>query len=353
MPVDLLGDVPIGLVPEIASLSACLASKCQDACGLTCGGIIGDTSNPKAAVACQGCFTSTTCDKEIACASSPDCNALQRCFYDCRTKDCRDSCIDAHPASQELFGYRLPTTCKTQCGVGGNWTCVGHVNWPPAASATTAVTVEVMKYGTTTVLSGMTVTACSGTDPDCQMPLADAGTTDDSGMVTLEVPTSFQTFNPVGGYVQVTSPSTVPYLYFWVFPLTQPRLRLIDSSYDQYAELVMTPDAQQALWAPAVPMLDSTRGTVVVPVADCEGAAAPGVTVAYDSTDPAIVETDGVHPTATATGASGFVALANVPVGRLTLTAIPLSLGKMSSQVTVDVRAATQTTVTMRPTPLP
>jgi hypothetical protein len=276
---------------------------------------------------------------------------LQRCFYDCRTKDCRDSCIDEHPGGEQLFTYRVPTTCMAQCGPGANWTCVGHVNWPTVAPGTTsvAVTVEVRAFQGPD-LPGMTVSVCSGTDPDCQRPLVDAGTTDDGGMVTVQVPTSFQSFNAIGGYVQVTSPSTVPYLYFWGFPLTQPKLRLIDSSYDQYAEQVMTPMMEQSIWSPIVPMLDPERGTVTVIVADCEGAVAPGVTVNYDSTNQAIVETD-LLQRATSTGDKGVVTLANVPVGPLTLTAIPLSLGAISSQLTVDVRKGAQTTVTMRPTP--
>jgi hypothetical protein len=45
--------------PEVSALSACLASKCDTACGLGCGGFEGYVTEARNAKACQSCVATT------------------------------------------------------------------------------------------------------------------------------------------------------------------------------------------------------------------------------------------------------------------------------------------------------
>lgn len=152
-------------------------------------------------------------------------------------------------------------------------------------------------------------------------------------------------------YLQITSPGTVPYLYYWGFALSEAQFFLTDGPFNQSAMLVNTSDELQQTASALGVTLDPMRGVVVAVVADSNGGVAPNVRVTSNSTDSLIREFYGGSTTAAATDSSGLAEFLNVPVGTIDLTATPVVTGKASSRVTVQVRAETETVVTMRPTP--
>ncbi len=155
----------------------------------------------------------------------------------------------------------------------------------------------------------------------------------------------------LNGYLLLTSPSIVPDLFYWGFPLSESAFGISsDAPFFYNPVRVVTPDEQAALAESLGITPDSTKGTLAIVVGDCRLHGAPGVQVttnvmglraAYD-----------LSPTLTETNSTGVVSFANVPPGRVDLTASPVALGgKASSHMTVTVRAGFETTVIMMPTP--
>ncbi len=214
-------DHPVGGSSEVSPLSACLATHCTDACGLTCGGLAANYTTPDHATACQQCVAGgSSCAPARACASSLACDTMFRCRLACETLDCVDGCLIASEAGADLLNSYISVfhgACSAPCDFGGDWTCVGKVSWPSIKSDTTTFTLQVQDYSTQVPLSGVDVSVCAGSDVNCDHPLADGGT-DDAGTVVMQVPNQLQ-LNELGlnGYVQYMSPtmSIVPQLWYW------------------------------------------------------------------------------------------------------------------------------------------
>jgi hypothetical protein len=91
---------------------------------------------------------------------------------------------------------------------------------------------------------------------------------------------------------------------------------------------------------------DPTLGYIGAYALDCTGSLAAGVEVSADNADAGVP----FHWSG-ATGQNGGASFYNVPEGPLVLTATPASLGKVSSRVSVYVRAGASTQVVLLPTP--
>jgi hypothetical protein len=369
----------VGTASDVWALRACLAGKCETACGLECGGLADLVAPPDAAAACQQCVTGSACSQEEACASSYPCTAdlgpiyLSTVdFYEVYAETLCESSAAAgltfniggqfkvcgrNPPTIESddAGSHLSTSfansCTTACASGAYWACVGQVNWPSPEAPTTTLGFWIKDYVTDTRVAGALVRVCQPHDENCTQPLA-MGTTDIVGQVSL----TFQNGQATGaglnngaglnGFLRVTSPTIVPFDYYWGFPFVEAQVPSIFGT-------VITPSELQDQWNAVGVTTDPARGTVSVYVTDCRLNAASGVEVTLSPMDKLTQSFASTGASTTMTGPDGILTFANVPAGALQITATPLALGKPSSQVNIIVQAGYLTLATMYPTPSP
>ncbi len=353
--------VAAGSSTEVSALDACLVSRCESECGLTCGAIADSVSPPANAATCEQCVETNACDIGTQCGASADCDAYLRCLLSCSTGDCHEGCGAKHPEGLSLLGdpsglagshgagtfsSAYAGVCAVPCAYGGNWSCVGHIVWPVPASTTTTIVLERVHDGSTMdAIEGATVSACPVGDTVCAAPL-DTQPTDASGRVTLHVPTAQGTVNNPQGTVlslRTTASGYVPAYAYIAAPLSEGTLTVApaDSPY------LLTPSEFGAF-----PQID-----VFAVVLDCLESTAPGVKVTTDN--PALAAptyyTSALSirgtPGEQATDASGIALFGSVPEGPLVLTATPVAVGKPSGTVSVYVHAGAITEVALFPTP--
>jgi hypothetical protein len=370
-------DHPVGSEFKVSALSACLVAHCENECGLTCGALAGWAVEPDAAAASQACVVSSGCGEVRACASSEDCDAINRCIAACPTFDCMDVCgtsrgVDPAWAWTDAGETNATSTyagmfaARTACSSasGNYWECVGHIAWPQVQARSTILQTRVADSVTEGTIPGMEVAVCGSTDTDCTMPWS-VGYTDPSGLVSLVVPLPIGALDTTG-YLRMTSPptspnATVPYYEYWGFPLTQDHF-VFGRSGSGVGASFATPAESQSLGNLIAAELDGgldpkSRSTLTVAVFDCLGAPASGALVTLSSADARTVALANMNfaPSAPITDSTGAVIFVNVPAGPVTVTAKPPAIGKPSGTVAATVRAGTggeTTIVIVPPTPL-
>jgi len=357
---------PVTTASDVSALSACLASKCESACGLTCGGIANLVTEPPSAASCQSCIEATPsiCADARAWGTSVEGDAYWRCALACPTPDCRLTCATDHDAGAALFSPFLGDfagLCAGPCAYGGYWACVGHVNWPAAKSTTYTLSTPVVDYSTGKAVPGLDVSMCTGGGGNLGCPcdpssptLVGHGQTDDAGILTLQVQQVIGA-NRIAATVcmEVTSPtlSTMPDFEYTGYPVSEQSVVISAANAPSLAPEVITPAEFAIATAPYQAMPDTARGFVGAFVFDCLGFPAPEVTVTTDGTDPLVSVKYSLGGDAGATGSGGRAFVYHVPPGFLTLTATPLTLRKPVAVSSVNVAAGTVTGVEMYPYP--
>ncbi len=346
---------------DVSALSACMASKCETECKLTCGGFAGRPIPPATAPMCASCLAATpaTCAATRACATAPDCDTAVRCTAQCVTPDCRDACEVADgefPAYSwvpdsgtggALGAYfRALNGCGAACD-GTDWQCVGHVVWPQLTAASTPYAMHfwVSDYASGAADGNADVAVCPFIDDLCTAPYT-TGTTDPSGGVTLQFPNVMaagQTGHGLESYLKISGPNLVPYYYYWGFPLSLTQVYLY--TYEE------NPAELQGLYAEVNVTPDPMRGALTVATYDCQNSTAPGVEVTLSTADANTLGFDTKYNRTTATDASGYIIFTNVPAGPVKITATPPGLGKAASVVNATIHAQASTVVLAFPTP--
>ena len=353
-------DNPVETSMAMSSMSACLASNCESACGLTCGSIADLVSPPDASASCESCLQAHACDQARACASSAACDARVRCWLACATPECRDTCAGG-PLAEQIVGAGsflgvgsllssadpVNGVCATQCERGSSWWCVDHVSWPFPTGSMATIYFGVADFSTNMPVSGVTVSVCDPKDYGCKASYTQE-TTNDAGIVSLEFANVLNLgTSGLNGYLQLESPDIRTTLWYWGFPLAGDAPGLFTGTF------VSTPAEFQENNAIANVTPDPSRGTVAAIAFDCVGYLAPGVQVTLTGADALTQAFDTTGKAATATDQSGTLFFTNVPAGEVVLTAIPPAIGRPSSTVSATVRAGTTTTVFAWPSPSP
>jgi hypothetical protein len=348
-----------------AAVDACIASQCSTACGLTCGSLY-QITEPAAADACQACIVSQGgCEAAQACANSADCQTYLHCRQSCVTGDCVGACNLSNNTGrdqEQAFHAAADGACRSACEIGSNWSCVGKVTWPapkaPGQSLTVSLADLISRVG---IGAGVTVKLCNFGDPDCLSPInGQVEKTDATGSVTLlsVADVDFQGDLGLNGYLDVsatdlTLPPVVPSLVYWGFPLVE-KQAVITTPVP-----IMSPNDNVIIYAVAGVTQDPARGTVGIAVVDCLGIQGRGVSleatgsgvdaatqIRYLQDDSMTLSPNGP------TQSTGSALLLNVLPGTVTITATPISLGRPSSTITVQVRAANSyTDAALVPTP--
>jgi hypothetical protein len=373
-------DNPVGAASDVSALSACLASNCETACGLGCGGFASYLSEPDASTACASCIQKNACTQATACGSSAECDAFWRCYLACQTPDCQWACAGDHDAGVALFRplYQdFSSTCAGPCGYGSDWACAGHITWPNAKSRTVTWTWWVYDFQTGAGIPGAEVSICgSSTGPGCPCPtstnrvLAQAPT-DWNGYATL---TFQQELTPTGGgssyCAQTTAPGYLANLAAQEYPNTGPVVSITNSllATTAWGIALQTPGAQASDSVANGAASDPTVAPVVAAgIYDCLGSPANGVDVSITG-PPAVADAVDGGPlnraiavfgvdagpggSTTAQSIGGRVFFLDVPAGNVMLTATVPGVGVVS-QVSMTAAANTITQVAMPPTPSP
>jgi hypothetical protein len=341
----------------VSALSACMASRCEDACDLTCGGFFGRPFPPSTATACQSCLVQAQkrCAQTRACATSASCDQAQRCINAAPTYDLVDSCLQADGVSPSWSwnpdagssalteAFAAQSSCGPPCA-GTDWHCVGQRSWPALASVRIPYTLDldVENYSPVGPESGVLVELCALSDLDCATPITH-GTTDPGGNVSLSFDLTGAGGPGLTGYLKLTRDDLLTSYVYWGFPLSGTEL----STRAQ----VVTKSANASLLQNGGIKPDPSRGNIAVATFDCQFGVAPGLTVTIEPSDQ---ETKGLDPNGqptTITDSNGLIFFANVPAGPAQVTVSPPGLMRPSSTVPVNVRTDGETVVYAYPTP--
>jgi hypothetical protein len=341
-------DNPGATAGEVSALNACLASKCETACGLTCGGVAGYFSEPDAAAGCQSCLLGTACRDGNACGSSADCDAFVRCSVAAHVPfgaDCQGT--DAGTTLAAKVNADLAGACADACGIGGQWGCVGNVSWPHPTSSTVTLSLVTTDFNAPhPPIANLEVWICGALDLSCGSPLAE-GTTDDNGSFVRNVSNQANLGEGLAGYWKVfSSQGYATQLLSWGVPLSA-------ATFSYASSLVSEATSQAGLTALGI-AVDPSLGMISTQAFDCAGNPAAGVEVTTDIGDPnlQIRELYGVTGLkATATDSTGIALFVNVPPGVGSLTATPVAIGKPSSRQSIQVQAGTWSYMPMVVTP--
>ena len=237
-------------------------------------------------------------------------------------------------------------TCYAACGIGSYWGCVGRVSRPIAKDRNILFTVTLVDSAQRTGLAGLAVKACEVGDGACSSPLA-SGTTDAKGTVTLPLTVQPSTAYGFQGFLDISSPAIVPYLFFLSFSLSEPHASI---------ELPLLTTAGLAnLVSLAGVTLDPARGHLAAVANDCLLNGAPNVVVDADGIDATTQRRylDGsfLSSSATTTDRSGLVFFLNAPPTAIALRATPRAIDRVSGRASVFVRAGTLSLVQVNPSP--
>jgi hypothetical protein len=168
------------------------------------------------------------------------------------------------------------------------WGCLGNVSRPASGARAVTLTINVIDVLTRTIPDDLQVKFCPKLDVDCSHPLDGQFYIDISGLLVTQVQAGFD------GYIELTSSTTVPALFFVTLPIWQDTLI-------QNVLPVVSAEGFQGIAEALGTTLDLTeQGHVYALASDCSGAPAPGVRFEID------------HQTSTT---KRYYMVNNVPVG--------------------------------------
>ena len=327
------------------AFESCLVRSCATPCGLECGGVA-EGANPDAAVACQDCYRSQGCAAATDCISDPACATYAICAVESVTPgSCAyllDGGIDAaSPFTTVGFSY-----CLDACQLNSNWSCAGHVEWPPVIGGELTIQLRLVDTVLQQPVPGVLAKVCNGADTTCQSPTVMAAT-DDAGTVQLaQYPEAGPIFSS-GAYIDLSEGGILPGVFFWSFPLSQSPV----SFQVQTVTPSEVPEVLSAVDAAADPM----TGFVVVVGFDClpsVNGAGMTFTLATPGVSHVFYEQKGViDPSATETDNSGTALFVNAPVGSNFVNAFAAAAGGPIGRFPIFVRENSVTTVYALPQP--
>ncbi len=298
---------------------------------------------------CDDCTRTTCCAEAKACFADEACHEHAICANACTAPHCDRQCNDLHPLSDEslalwnALGDCAIGTCRSECGIGEQFGCVGEFAWP--APIVDEVTFTGRYHtGSTTWHAGMAVAACGRDDFNCDAPLAE-GVTDADGEVVLTIPvqTGFIGFFQVAG-----NDIALPLLQAQTAPLYHDEERSFD---------MLTRDGLAGAAEFLNFELELDKGVVFAFPEDCINQRAPGIELVIEGND-----LDGITPfyfdnglpsvglTETVPGMGGG-GWANVPSGLYTVRAVRSDTREEVAFTQLISRAGTVTSTTLSPKP--
>lgn len=294
--------------------------------------------------ACLSCIATSCCTEGMACGSDSNCASLRSCQAACTTDVCASNCNVTYATGRsksDTFNTCRQTKCNPSCN---DLSCAGSVTWKTPPQSSYSMRFVLLNFSTRQVIANATVKVCPAGDATCASPLR-MGTTDATGSVMLTVPV---TASGLDGFLEVTEASLVPTMYFMSRTNNQ---RVWDSGalsvYGVPKTLFNTLIGAVGVTA------DAARGHLGFLTEDCGGNLVAGVSVTASTSDAQSTTAYSIggvpSKTATATDASSFGFIANLPVGAAVITS-KSGMTRLGTQ-NVLFRAGTLTTINTAPTP--
>jgi hypothetical protein len=236
------------------------------------------------------------------------------------------ACTELAPGSDTLS-----TVIRMNLGDAGpvgdaRWACLDEA---PAGGADRLVPSVELELPIRDIVSGrapdgLSARACAKIDVNCGAPLAAPTGVEVDGAVHLQVPQGFD------GYVELTSPTTVPTMFF----LNRELMRDASEALN-----IIGRDTLAALAARGNVTLDPLLGHLLIRTFDCAGAPASGVQVSNSVGGLPFAFIDGLpvagSDTTSAQGLGGFV---NVPLGYAVLQGVLVEGSRLLATSNVVVR---------------
>jgi hypothetical protein len=235
-------------------------------------------------------------------------------------------CTELAPGSDTLVQSTEPILPDAGPSSDPRWVCLDDLATSGAVSLRPSVelTLSVTDIGTDQPPAGLTARACNKLDVNCTAPVASAPGVAADGALHLTVP---QLFN---GFVEITSPTSVPTLYFLNRDL---------QANASEALSVVNPMSLGALATSGGVSLDPTLGHLLIRVFDCDGEPASGVELTNNVGGQPFIFVDGLPSlgpnVTTRDGLGGYV---NVPLGFATLRGRTVSGSRQVAESSVVVR---------------
>lgn len=235
------------------------------------------------------------------------------------------ACTELAPGSDTLSSTRA-NLMEAGSRVDPRWACLDE---PPGASAVALVAQPVLTLAPVDIASGappegLTARACQRLDVDCLSPVVNGVTLSEDNALHLRVPRGFD------GFVELTSPASVPTMYFVNRPMLVDRVESFR---------LLNPRGLQALAMQGGVTLEPELGHLLIRVFDCEGAPASGIQLSNDRGGEPFSFVNGLPSTGadvtTADGLGGFV---NVPPVLVVLQGLKVDDERVISTPSVSVR---------------
>jgi hypothetical protein len=348
--------VPATSSGPVSALSACLAAKCENQCGLTCGAFAGYLSEPATAGACETCLEQNGCSDERTCGTSADCDALWRCIRACPTIDCKQACPHDHATgfaeSANLFND-FSGLCMLPCGFGNYWECAGHIDYPVAKAPVTTWTNYVYDISDRLAVPNATLLVCANCPcPTAEFPLLAQGTSNLQGYVTIPIPLKQASNGQAEPFcIQVSAPGLDNTFFFPGIPYSEPSISINDALGPPVSlgMVLFSADNIKKVIGSLGGTYDPARGMIAAGIFDCLANPSNQVVVQIDSNDPLAVlaqpfDAGAEAGLATLSGGintNGHAVFFNLAPRTYVITATPAGFSKPVGQTTVNVAATT------------
>lgn len=272
----------------------------------------------------------------VACSLALDTSGAQ-----CRS--------DGECASRGFAGAR----CVDEVCVAGDagadaaatqWACVGHVTWPSTGPAKVKLSLPVVDVLTGKAPVGVSARLCPKLDPSCSSPLTgQVGINATSGLLEATLDAGFD------GYIELTSPSITPALFFVTRPVWQ------DTALVSVLPVVSKQGFEQIAGAIGATLDLTTKGHLFALASDCDAQPAAGVRFEVDKSN---ADTKAYYMIAnvpvgnsSATDASGSGGFLNLSPGFAKTTGYVSATGARLGEAGFAVRAGAVSYVRVLPTP--
>lgn len=248
------------------------------------------------------------------------------------------ACTELAPGTDRL-GAVVAGNLPEAGAADPRWACLDE---PPPGAADRVVpevelTLNVIDTISGAAPEGLTARACEKLDVTCATPLAEPVGVGDDGLLHLPVHRLFD------GFVEITSPSSVPTMYFLNRELTR------DSTE---ALTIIGVAALSALAGQGGVELDPMLGHLLIRAFDCLGAPASGVELFSSVGGLAFAFVDGLPSVGqVVTSAQGLGGFVNVPVGLAVLEGRRVEGARTLGQANVVVRSGWFTYGDVEPLP--
>ncbi len=246
------------------------------------------------------------------------------------------ACTNYEPASDSL-------PVDTVSELGPEWSCLNRAVAPPSVPTFSGTvprvvfSIQVVDLSTGQIYPDAQVRACGLADINCDAPVTDVLSVDAEGWVDVPL---FQSFT---GFLEITSPDMVPYLFY----LTEP---LAPSSTIEYPLAVVS----LVSLGPLVQLVgvdpQAGTGVIAVRVFNCTGDTASGASLTTQTPGVPWYFVDGL-PTGmgSETGAEGIAGYVNVPPGLAVVDVRAPNGTRVASSQSLVVRAGWLSAVYVKP----